>query len=111
MPIIEALIFGLIASCAVAAAAVIFVAILTAGVIVGWFQERRHKLQKKRNKAVSAKADKSIRKALRDNNVTHITGIFDADRDELIEIQPWSAQDVDQQVENAHRGGKVVVWS
>ncbi|WP_018505655.1 hypothetical protein [Parafrankia discariae] len=91
--------------------AAIWVALLTFVLLADWFRERQHKIQKKRRKAISMKANKEIKKALDDGDVTHVTGIFEPGRDELIEVQPWSADDVDARVRQAHRNSQVVVWS
>jgi hypothetical protein len=110
MPILETIAFlGMLGF--FAAAAVILVAFLTGYMFANWFRERRNQIQKRRRKAISMKADKSIKRALRNGDVTHVTGIFDEDRAELVDAQAWAADEVDDEIRRNHKGGRVAVYS
>ena len=76
-----------------------------------WFRKFRQYLANRRFKAISFKASKEISEALKTNEVTHITGFFDTEDEELVEIQAWGAREVDPEVKQAHKDSKIVVWS
>ena len=102
-------VLGLLAN--VAVAAIIAVSYLAMTTLRDWFLRYRRYLANKRYKAISFQATKDIKEALANNQVTHVTGFFDTDTEELLQVQAWNARQVDPQVKEAHKNSKVVVWS
>jgi len=102
-------VLGLLANATVAA--VIAVSYLAMTTLRDWFLRYRRYLANKRYKAISLKATKDIKEALDNNQVTHVTGFFDTNTEELVEVQAWDARQVDPQVKEAHENSRIVVWS
>ncbi|MFB6892839.1 hypothetical protein ACFCX4_26405 [Kitasatospora sp. NPDC056327] len=95
----------------VACAAVLIVPLLALHVFVKYFRRVAHKLRRRGRKAVSMKVGRKIREELGQGNVTHIGGILDEEAGEFEDLQPIAADEVDDEMRNAHRNGRVVVWS
>jgi hypothetical protein len=107
------LIISVIAALLIAygAAVVVAVGYLTMTKLRDWFRKYRQYLANRRFKKISLKTNREISEALRNDQVTHITGFFDTEDEELVEVQAWKAREVDPEVEQAHQGSKIVVWS
>lgn len=89
----------------IGAVAVVAVGLLTLGFIVDWFRDRAAQVTTDPSKlAVTVAED------IRSGNVSYVQGIFDTDNETFSEVRRINADEVDDDIRQAHARHKVTIW-
>ncbi|MBW4600851.1 MAG: hypothetical protein KME29_14935 [Calothrix sp. FI2-JRJ7] len=99
---ISLLIGGAIAATAIFT--IVYYAYLTWSIIVDWFQDYEHLAVQPNNVAAT------IKTRLDSGEHAVVQGIFDRRTSEEIEARTITYDQLDSQIQNAHRNSEVVIW-